>query len=245
MILRAILLLLTPLVVGCNLNPQFGIWMVKDCDTVWKAAVALGINTTDIQNLNPTRTMDWYITSGQEYTVPYKTMVTPPATWVTTESCVPRLLLRNTACGKPSEYGSVLPSNTTTYCKAEIKTVASYPIATTSTITETITPPRNLTFSTTAAATFSASTSSICYARPDRVAKDKMEVFIYSRWACKKLVEKLPVLQSSNDNIAVSLRVSSFDFHYFAVRWIDSSFGPQRISPNCTDLIFGVWERCE
>lgn len=70
MLLYMTFLLLFPAVLGCNLDPELGIWMVRDCDTVWKAADALGVNTTDIQHLNPTKTVDWYVTSGQEYTVP-------------------------------------------------------------------------------------------------------------------------------------------------------------------------------
>lgn len=244
MILCAILLLLIPLVRGCNLNPQFGIWMVKDCDTMWRAAIALGINTTDIQNLNPTRTMDWYITSGLEYTVPYKAIATASGTWVTTKSCVPTLLLPSTTCGQHSANSVVPSSSAITSCKAETRTVTSYPVPLTSTITETVVTSANFTFTLPAAVTSSASTSPICYAKPDQIAKNRSEVFVFSRWACKELTEKKSIFQNSNDSVAISFTASTVN-HYFSIRWIGNSFGPQQISQNCSGLMFGNWERCK
>jgi hypothetical protein len=242
MLLYMMFLLLFPPALGCNLNPELGIWMVRDCDTLWKAADALGVNTTDIQHLNPTETVDWYVTSGQEYIVPYKARVTPPATWATTESCTPKLLLHNTPCGQREKNGN-FSSDMFTPCKRERKTITTCPTAT-SGITATVSKLESLGSNSIAYVLSTVSPSAVCYAESDQIAKSKPVVQVFSQWACKTLIEKMPIFQSRNDSVAVVFASSSLN-HYFSVRWSEGLLDPKRISPNCSEVMLDNWERCE
>jgi hypothetical protein len=216
--------------------------MVRDCDTLWKAADALGVNTTDIKHLNPTKTVDWYVTSGQEYIVPYKARVAAPATWATTESCTPKLLLHSTPCDQRKENGN-FSSDIFSPCKTKTKTVTTCPTAT-SWITATVSNLEVLNSISTTQVLSTVSPSAVCYAKSNQIAKNKPDVQVFSQWACKTLIEQMPIFQSRNDSVAVVFASSSLN-HYFSVRWSEGLLGPKGISRNCSEVMLSNWERCK
>lgn len=203
---------------GCiNDIPQVGVWSIKVCDSIWKAAELLGVNVEVIKILNPPNITDWYILPGNELNVPYYETVLSPATWYTTLGCTPKLHLGFTSCtSTPSS--TLVP--TTTHSATDTPSVAS---------------------SSTSVHCYRNSDS---LAHQNNITG---LVHAYAMFACKSLIEKKQDFNSYEDDLSFFMKDPSNNnfHHYFSVRWTQGCDGPRQISSNCSEIMYNNFIKCE
>lgn len=211
----------------CDLAlPRLGLWQVMRCDTVSRTAEALNITQDEIKSLNPSL-ISWFVTPGEIYTVPYQQVVSPPATWFTTQNCTPLLHLGYTECGQWGSPETAIP-------KTDMQPV-----------TQTA-PSKEYTSPTVILATPSPASSPLCYRGGKHASEDAGFMNLTASYACQVVFNNHTTFNDERDKYSfLTPSKKELLYHYFEIKWEPGCQSPQNAAKNCSQIMYRNWESCE